>query len=262
MDTIIALDNLCFAYDEQEVLHQVSFTVERNSFIGIVGPNGGGKTTLMRLMLGLEKPTSGSVKVFGKAPEQVRDSIGYVMQHLHYDSSFPVTVLDVALMGRAHKKKWGPYSKRDRELAFNALEQVEMLDFLKRPFTALSGGQRQRVLIAQALAREPEVLLLDEPTANIDREGEETIHQLLYGLANHKTVISVSHNINTVLNCVSHVLCVNKTVVMHQLSEMQPEVLERAKGGDIAILHHAVNCSVYEQPDKCKCDTLEQVEEA
>lgn len=262
MDTIITLDNLCFAYDEQEVLHKVSFSVERNSFIGIVGPNGGGKTTLMRLMLGLEKPTGGTVKVFGTTPEQARDKIGYVMQHLHYDSSFPVTVLDVALMGRAHKRKWGRYTKADKAHATHALEQVEMADYRNRPFTALSGGQRQRVLIAQALAREPELLLLDEPTANIDREGEETIHQLLYGLANHKTVISVSHNINTVLNCVSHVLCVNKAVAMHRLSEMQPEVLERAKGGDIAILHHAVSCSVYKQPDSHTCDTIEKGTEA
>lgn len=257
MSPIIEVSNLCFAYEEQEVLHNVNFSVEKNSFLGIVGPNGGGKTTLMRLLVGLETPGSGKVTVFGKSPRDARESIGYVMQHLHYDTSFPVTVLDVVLMGRAHKKGFGPYNKSDRKLAENALEEVAMSDFHNRPFPALSGGQRQRVLIAQALAREPELLLLDEPTANIDRAGEEAIHNLLYKLANHKTVISVSHNINTVLNCVSHVLCVNKSVAMHRLDEMQPEVLERARGGDIALLHHAVDCSVYKQPDNCACNNLE-----
>jgi zinc transport system ATP-binding protein len=254
MQSVVNFENVCFSYDNYEVLHKVSFDIEPNSFIGIVGPNGGGKTTLLRLMLGLEKPERGKITLFNDSPQNARNKIGYVIQHLHYDDKFPVTVKEIVLMGRVHKNRWGPYKALDKEIAMESLDQVGMSDFSNRSFSTLSGGQRQRVLIAQALAGEPKLLLLDEPTANIDREGEDAIHKLLYELANKLTVVSVSHNINTVLKCVSHVLCVNKSVAINCLENLHPDILAQARGGDIAVLHHVHNCQVYKKPKKEECE--------
>jgi zinc transport system ATP-binding protein len=245
MSNVVVFENVCFSYGKHEVLHGVSFTVEANSFLGIVGPNGGGKTTLLRLALGLERPDKGKVSLFDKNPVESRSRTGYVMQHLRYDEKFPVTVFDVVLMGCTGKKTFGFFSKKEKSLAAQALDEVGMEGFEHQPFNSLSGGQRQRVLIAQALSGNPEMLILDEPTANIDIEGEEAINILLNNLSKRLTVVSVSHNINTVLRTVSHVLCVNKTTAMSRLDEMHPDTIARAAGGDLAVLHHELNCRVH-----------------
>jgi zinc transport system ATP-binding protein len=245
MSTVIAFDNVCFSYGSHEVLHNVTFTIEEKSFIGIVGPNGGGKTTLLRLILGLESPDKGSVMLLGDKPEKKRGEVGYVMQQMHYDERFPATVLDIVLIGRTTSRSLFFFSKNDKMRALQALTEVGMENFSKRSFAQLSGGQRQRVLIAQALCGDPKILLLDEPTANIDIEGEEAVNLLLNKLAHNLTVVSVSHNINTVLKTVSHVICVNKTIAMSSLDAMHPDVLARASGGDLAVLHHEISCRVY-----------------
>ncbi|MBD3393598.1 MAG: ATP-binding cassette domain-containing protein [Chitinivibrionales bacterium] len=255
MSPVVAFRNVCFSYTDTEVLHDVSFSVEPGSFVGVVGPNGGGKTTLLRLILGLEKPDKGGISVFGGDPQHARHRIGYMTQHMLYDERFPATVLDIALMGRAGRHAWGPYTVEDRRAARDALSRVGMAAGESRPFASLSGGQQQRVLIAQALAVEPEVLLLDEPTANVDIEGEGAIHELLDSLANTLTVISVSHNVNTVLRSVSHVMCVNRTIAMSRLDDLNPETLTRARGGDIAVLHHELNCRVFDKSHGDSCDS-------
>lgn len=255
MEPVVSFEKVCFSYTDLEVLHNVTFAVESKTFLGVVGPNGGGKTTLLRLMLGLEHPARGTIAVLGESPEKARRHIGYVMQHMQYDERFPATVLDIALMGRAGQRFWGPYSRKDHSAARDALGLVNMADLGNRSFAALSGGQRQRVLIAQALAVEPRILVLDEPTANIDLEGEEAIHRLLSSLAHHLTVISVSHNLTTVLNCVSHVLCVNKTADINRLDQMNPQVLAHAWGSDLAVLHHALSCQVFDKPHDIACDS-------
>jgi zinc transport system ATP-binding protein len=241
--------DVCFSYGEQEVLHNVSFALDRGSFVGVVGPNGGGKTTLLRLALGLLRPHRGRVSVFGMRPEHCRGRVGYVMQHMQYDPRFPATSLDIVLMGRAGIRRFGPYTGEDRQRAHYALAQVGLPDVGRRPFAQLSGGQRQRVLIAQALASDPELLLLDEPTANVDSEGERAIHDLLLSLNEHLTIVSVSHNVNMVLRTVTHVLCVNATAVLNPIAELHPDTLARASGGDMAVLHHERSCHVYDPTD-------------
>ncbi len=260
MTPAIEFHNVCFSYGDQEVLHRVCFSVEPTSFVGIVGPNGGGKTTLLRLALGLESPQKGRIALFGQRPDHARNRCGYVMQHMHYDERFPATVLEVVLMGRAGRRVWGVYGASDRRAALEALERVGMSGFVKRPFATLSGGQQQRVLISQALANEPELLLLDEPTANIDSEGEKTIHDLLNELAQQLTVVMVSHNLNAVLGCATHVLCVNKSVTMNRLDSLNPETLKRTYGGDIAVVHHALNCGVFDRSSKGSCPIPAAVE--
>ncbi|MBD3344158.1 MAG: ATP-binding cassette domain-containing protein [Chitinivibrionales bacterium] len=243
---LVEFTKVCFSYGRHEVLHNVSFTIEANSFVGIVGPNGGGKTTLLRLLLGLIKPERGTIRVFGKSPQKARAQTGYVMQHMEYDSRFPATVMDIVLMGRVHNHWVGPYSREDKRHAEKALEEVGMKGMELKPFAELSGGQQQRTLIAQALSGEPKILILDEPTANIDIEGEQAIHSTLSSLKEKMTILSVSHNVNTVISTVSHVLCVNRTAVINPIDELHPDTIAKTYGGTMAVLHHAMNCHVFD----------------
>ncbi|MBD3322536.1 MAG: ATP-binding cassette domain-containing protein [Chitinivibrionales bacterium] len=243
---IIEFTNVCFSYGRREVLHNVTFAIEPNSFVGIVGPNGGGKTTLLKLILGLLRPERGQIRVFGGPPEKARPKTGYVMQHMQYDPRFPATVLDIVLIGRVHNHHIGPYSRNDKIHAENALEKVGMSGMSSVSFAELSGGQQQRVLIAQALSGDPEILLLDEPTANIDSDGEQAINDLLSSLRKRMTVIAVSHNVNTVFSTVSHVLCVNRTAVINPIDQLHPDTLDMADGGTMTVLHHALNCHVFD----------------
>ncbi len=251
--TILSFRNVCFSYGEQEVLHNISFDIDNNAFLGIVGPNGGGKTTLLKLMLGLEKANTGSIVVMGQNPLFARENIGYVMQHIQYDNNFPATVMDIVLMGLVHKKLLGWYSSNDHKKALVALDKTGTAELKDRSFTALSGGQRQRVLIAQALVANPSMLILDEPTANIDPEGEKTINSLLSILAKTTTIIMVSHNLNTVLNSVSHVLCVNRTAVISSIDSMHPELINATKDGGVAVLHHELNCRIFDKSSGGAC---------
>lgn len=246
--------HVCFSYSHEEVLCDIDFAIEKSWFVGIVGPNGGGKTTLLRLALGLEQPGSGMVRLLGDTPVAKRRHVGYVMQHQQFDEHFPIAVLDVVLMGLSQGTKIGFFGKREVNIALEALEQVGIVDLSGRPFAQLSGGQRQRVLIAQALVGKPRLLMLDEPTANIDSEGEAAIHELLRKLAGEQSILMVSHNINTVLDCATHVLCVNRMAVLNPLADMHPDILKRARGGGIAVLHHELNCGVFNRPRCCGND--------
>ena len=168
-DPIIVIRDLSFSYNRHTVLEEVNLTVGRKDFVCVVGPNGGGKTTLIKLVLGLLVPAKGSIKVFGLRPVAVSGRMGYVPQRAHLDPQFPVSVMDVVLMGRLGRARFaGPYSRADKAAAQEALTRMQMWDSRKTPFPELSGGQRQRVLIARALASEPDLLLLDEPTAGLD----------------------------------------------------------------------------------------------
>ncbi len=149
----LRFSDVCFAYEREEVLHNVDLSVPDKSLVAVVGPNGGGKTTFLRLALGLLKPQRGTVHIFGDVPEHRRRSIGYVAQHLSFDPAFPVSVLDVVLMGRAERHWLGPYRRDDHAKALEALERVQLAHLSRRPLAHLSGGERQRALIAHAGAR-------------------------------------------------------------------------------------------------------------
>jgi zinc transport system ATP-binding protein len=247
-EAVVRFNHVCFTYGHEEVLCDINFRVEDRWFVGIVGPNGGGKTTLLRLALGLEKPDKGSIRLLGGPPAANRGHAGYVMQHQQFDERFPVRVLDIVLMGLSQGCKIGFFGKQDGKAARDVLDQVGIADLANRPFAQLSGGQRQRALIAQALVGKPRLLMLDEPTANIDSEGEAAIHELLRRLAGEQTILMVSHSVNTVLECATHVLCVNRSAVLNPLADMHPDVLERARGGGIAVLHHELSCGVINRP--------------
>jgi zinc transport system ATP-binding protein len=240
----IEIEDLCFGYEAEEVLHNVNLRLEAGAFLALVGPNGGGKTTLLRLLLGLLSPRYGTIRIFGAPPEQARRRLGYVPQHIQFDRDFPVSVIDVVLMGRVERHRFGPYRRADREAAGHALEQVDLADLAGRPFADLSGGQRQRVLIAQALASEPDILLLDEPTANVDSLVQHKVFELLKELNRERTILLVSHNLNVVTGYVSHVACVNRTVAVHPVDELTVSVVHEMYGGDLTILKHDFECQI------------------
>ena len=236
---VIALRNVSFAYDSTPVLQDVSLEVPERDFACMVGPNGGGKTTLLKLLLGLLAPTRGEIRVFGGAPERARTRIGYMPQHAQTDPRFPVSVADVVLMGRLGRAEiLGPYRRAHREAAWRALREVGLDDLRRRPFGDLSGGQRQRVLIARALAAEPELLLLDEPTSNLDAPAESELNELLRRLNERMTIVMVSHDLGFVSRFVRTVICVKQCVVVHPTSEITGEIIREIYGSDVCMVRH------------------------
>lgn len=241
---VLGFDDVCFAYEREEVIHNVDLTVPEKSLVAVVGPNGGGKSTLIKLALGLLQPRRGRVRVFGHPPQRVRHRIGYVPQQLRFDPAFPVSALDVVLMGRAERHWLGPYRKTDRVDAAEALERVRLTHLARRGFTHLSGGERQRVLIAQALVSNPDMLFLDEPTANVDVKVEQEIYDLLRILNERMTIVVVSHNLNVVTRHASHLACVNRTASLARIDELTEGELHAFYRGDMTVLQHDASCHV------------------
>ena len=235
----IELDRVSFAYDSATVLEDATFALDARDFVSIVGPNGGGKTTLLKLVLGLLHPTAGRVRVFGTTPREARPRIGYLPQHATLDPLFPVSVLDVVLMGRLTRgNPIGPFRRGDRGKALAALAEVSMADLRARPFAALSGGQRQRVLIARALASEPDLLLLDEPTASLDVAVEGEFYEMLRRLNERLGVVLVSHDLGFVSHYVRRVVCVKRKVAVHPTSEVTGEMIREVYGMDVRMVRH------------------------
>lgn len=189
-------------------------------------------------MLGLIKAQTGEVKINGKSPDKSSRLIGYMPQSLEYDPQFPVTVMDVVLMGRLGGNWHGFYTKQDRQLAYRALEEVGVSDVADRMFSSISGGQRQRVLLARTIAGDPEILLLDEPTANIDLSIQNKLHSILAELNNRMTIIMVTHDFGFVSSMVENVFCVNRKVVRHPTAQITPESLRRLYGEDMRVVLH------------------------
>ena len=217
---IIKIRNLNFSYDKQVVLEGINLEYSSDEFLAIIGPNGGGKSTLLKLILGLLKPQSGEIKLFGKEPSEVSKFIGYVPQNFLSNQSFPMMVLEVVLMGLIDKKIFGFYSKDEKALALSALEKVGMREFANARIGELSGGQRQRVYIARALCANAKVLILDEPTASIDTKGQAEIYEILKGInANGVGVVLVSYDLNIVLNYATKIAYVSKNLHIHKTHE-------------------------------------------
>ncbi|HRV43421.1 MAG TPA: metal ABC transporter ATP-binding protein [Syntrophales bacterium] len=234
----VACEGVSFSYDGAPVLEDVTFTIPAGAFFSIVGPNGGGKTTLLRLLLGLLAPREGRVLLFGLPPREARHRVGYVPQHLHFDPRFPVTVGEVVLMGRLGRRRLGPNGPDDVAVARRALGDMGLEGAWSRPFPSLSGGERQRVLVARALAAEPDLLLLDEPTANADMALESRLFALLQGLGRGVTVVVVSHDLGFVSRYVEGVICVNRRVLVHPVSAVTGEVIRDLYGADLHMVHH------------------------
>jgi len=234
----ILFQNVWFGYGQRPVLTDVNLAIPERDFVCIIGPNGGGKTTLLKLILGLIEPQQGRVRILGQSPHRARARIGYMPQHIHLDTRFPVSAMDVVLMGRLGKSRCiGPYRREDKMVAERCLAEMGVGHIARRPFSAVSGGQRQRVLIARALACEPEILLLDEPTANLDPAAQEDLYATLRELNRRLTVVMVSHDIGFVSLYFKTAVCVHGQVHMHPSSELTSRQVADIYGREVRLIH-------------------------
>jgi zinc transport system ATP-binding protein len=237
---VIEITHLSFSYSDNPVLIDATFSIGEKEFVAVIGPNGGGKTTLIKLMLGLLTPDSGEIRIFNKPPKTVAHRIGYVPQDVAINKSFPISVIDVVLMGRLRRHPWSGLSKKDKIAAKNALDCLEMLEFQNYKIDDLSGGQRERVFIARALATDPDILILDEPTANIDSHGKSHLYALLKDLNKTKTIIVVSHDTMVLSSYVTSVACINRNVHYHDDSEITGEMLDMGYQCPVELIAHGI----------------------
>ncbi len=227
---VIELSGVSFSYNGSRVLSSIDLTVGERDFLAVIGPNGGGKTTLLKLILGIHRPEQGTIRVLGASPRESARRIGYVPQDTSINREFPITVADVVGMGRLGSAGAGKNVVDDRKVVDTMLGRVDMLAFRDRRIGDLSGGQRQRVFIARALAAKPDILVLDEPTANVDIEGQTTIYSILRECNEHMTVVVASHDITGVLGYVGRMAYVNRTLHTHDAPEITPDLLQKLTG--------------------------------
>ncbi|TVQ95674.1 MAG: metal ABC transporter ATP-binding protein [Desulfovibrionales bacterium] len=236
---VVDAQDVCFAYDGCFVLEDVHLQVRRGEFLAVMGPNGGGKTTLLKILLGLLVPQRGVVSVLDATPGKASRKVGYVPQQTNIHLQFPITAEDLVLLGRLpHRRRTHGFGPMDREAACQALHRVGMWPFRRRRIGQLSGGQRQRVFIARALANEPELLLLDEPTASVDREFQGALYDLLKTLNARMTIIVVSHDLTVLSSYATSVACVNRRLYYHDRAELTPAMLESTYHCPIELVTH------------------------
>jgi len=245
---VISIQHLWAGYDNEPVLEDINLSVRELDFIGLIGPNGGGKTTLFRVLLGLLSPMRGEVRIMGRSVKEGRRYVGYVPQSVDFDRDFPISVWDVARMGRLGRRRLlQRYTAEDDEIVAGALRNVEMLHLRDRPIGALSGGQRQRVYIARALATEPGILLLDEPMASVDPRVSTSIYELLNRLNEDEriTILMVSHDMSAISSHVKTVGCLNRWLFYHGEKQITPDMLEAAYQCPIDLIAHGVSHRVF-----------------
>ncbi|UCE86594.1 MAG: metal ABC transporter ATP-binding protein [Deltaproteobacteria bacterium] len=235
----IEIEGVSLALRGVPVLTDIDLRLEPNGYLAILGPNGGGKTTLLKLILGLLAPDRGRIRVSGQPPSRSRGRVGYVPQIVRFDLDFPIRVLDLVLMGRLGPRRlFRRFGPRDRAVARAKLAQVELEAYADRPVGTLSGGQLQRALIARALALEPEILLLDEPTASLDERVGRSVWELFGELSREMAVVLVSHDIGAISQHVRSVACLNRRLYYHPSKGLTAEMLEATYGCPVDLLAH------------------------
>lgn len=207
MKTVINFRDVSFQYDDVLILQNITGSIDEGQFVAIFGPNGGGKTTFLKLLMGFLKPVSGEIVVLGKSPQEVQTSLSYVPQAASFDRQFPISTLEVVMMGCLKLSV-----KEAKERSLQELKNVGLADFADSPFGSLSGGQAQRTLIARALVSKPKILLLDEPTASVDPNAEKDILQILSRLKGSITIIMVTHDLNSIISAVDTLFCIQRTI--------------------------------------------------
>ena len=243
-DMSMALDvrNLSVFYGEDCALENINLQVGEREFLGIIGPNGGGKTTLLKAILGLVTPQAGQVIIFGQAGAAARRNIGYVPQFSRFDRRFPISVGEVVLMGRLAGRSpwWVRYTAADYAVVDSVLQRLEIADLKQRQIGQLSGGQLQRVLIARALAVEPRILILDEPTASVDSASKTRIYEVLKDLNRDMTILIVTHDLSAVSSNIDKIACLNQQLYYHGRTELEPGLVEKVYGCPVDLIAHGV----------------------
>jgi zinc transport system ATP-binding protein len=245
----VEMEGVFFSFGEETVLENVTLSINQGDFVGIIGPNGGGKTTLLRLALGSLRPARGTVKLLGGTPEKNRIRAGYIPQETSSNKWFPISVMDVALMGLLSRRAlFRAYRKSDREKAVAILDELKLSNLADRSIGELSGGQRQKVLLARALVSDPEILFLDEPTASIDTVGQDEIYEHMLAI-NRKgtTVVLVTHNVGAVSSYVRSVACVNKRLFYHPDGVLDDSTIAATFGCPVDIIAHGLPHRVLHQ---------------
>ena len=239
---VIDLEDVWFSYNGQVVLKGVTLRIKRQDFLAVIGPNGSGKTTLLKILLGILKPERGAVRVLGREVGASSDRIGYVPQDTDTNKDFPVSAMDVVLMGRLGQPgRAGRYTAEDREIAERVLRRVGMWDYHRRHVGKLSGGQRQRVFIARALAAQPMVLFMDEPTAGVDSGFEIELYDFLKELNEEgMTIVVVSHDMGVLSSYIKSVACLNRTLYYHAAAEITEEMVDMAYQCPVDLIAHGV----------------------
>ncbi len=243
---IIEIENVSFSYGNRLILENITFNIHKGDYLGIIGPNGGGKTTLLKIVLGLLKPDKGKVKLFGKEIANFKDwyKIGYVAQKaVNFESNFPTTVEEMVAMGRYGKKGlFHMLDSQDKKIIEQSLRQVEMWEYRNRLIGDLSGGQQQRVFIARALSSKPEIILLDEPTTGVDVKTQTDFYTLLKSLNQNfnLTLVLVSHDINVVVHETTELACINRTLIYDRNPEdiLISDQLKKMYGEGLKLVFH------------------------
>ncbi|BDZ71569.1 metal ABC transporter ATP-binding protein [Methanobacterium petrolearium] len=239
MENAVEIEEVSVTFHEQPVLEDINLSIKINDFLAIIGPNGGGKSTLLKTILGLIKVDHGNITVFGNQPGNPDNPIGYLPQHVSFDPDFPINVFDTVLSGRYHGLLKN-YSDDDRKKVTKALREVGMLDKKDRQISRLSGGQMQRVFIARAIVREPKLLLLDEPMASIDPEMQNSFYNLLSRLRDKMAIVLVSHDVGAVSSHVDNIACLNQKLFYHGSAENAAGPLEKMYRCPIDLLSHGI----------------------
>ncbi|MFO8110882.1 MAG: ABC transporter ATP-binding protein [Desulfosalsimonadaceae bacterium] len=237
-DPIIQVRDLSFSYNGEPALSNISFDIAEKEFLAIIGPNGGGKSTLVKLMLGLLEPDSGYISIHGRSPKKMAHRFGYVPQDVSINIHFPVSVMDVVLMGRLRHRGRRGIHREDRQKAMESMQMMGVAGYENRTIKELSAGQRERVFIARALTADPEILILDEPTASVDTGGKTELYHLLGKLNDTKTVIVVSHDLMIISSYVKSVACVNRSLHYHHSNEITETMLEMGYQCPVELIAH------------------------
>ncbi|MBQ8098925.1 MAG: ABC transporter ATP-binding protein [Bacteroidaceae bacterium] len=236
---LVEIKNVSAHYGKKQVLTGVSFNVEERDFLGIIGPNGGGKTTLVKILLGLVKPSEGTVTFFHEGKPSSRPRIGYLPQYLSFDHKFPVTVTDVVLSGLLGQRNlFRRFTEDEHKQAHQIISQLELQEFAQAPISQLSGGQRQRVLLGRTLICQPKLIILDEPSTYIDHQHQSELYAILNEINRQCAIILVSHDIGTVLQNVSNIVCVNGHAHFHPVSEVTEDIMENSFGCPFQLVAH------------------------
>lgn len=241
MNKVIEIRDLCVGYKEKpNVLKGVNLDIYPNDFLGIIGPNGGGKTTLIKTILGLKKQSSGSISFYKKGKKADKINIGYLPQINQIDKEFPISVFDVILSGLTTKRRiLLSYNDEQKEKAKLVAQEMGLGELLDRPIGALSGGQLQRALLGRAIVDDPDLLVLDEPNTYVDKRFESSFYNLLGEINKNTAIILVSHDVGTIISLVKNIACVNEGLHYHSGSNVSPDWLENSYNScPIEILGH------------------------
>lgn len=239
MDKLIELSHITAGYENKTVLNDISLDVWKDDFLGIIGPNGGGKTTLLKIILGLLTPLSGNRRFFQDGQEVSSLRIGYLPQMNHIDKKFPISVSEVIMSGlSAEKPRFRSFTKEQKQRVEEVIRQMGLEELAGRAIGELSGGQLQRVLLGRSIVSRPQLLILDEPNSYVDKRFESRFYQLLTEINQESAVILVSHDIGTVLSMVKNIACVNETLHYHPGADISEEWLGKSYACPIELIGH------------------------